>query len=264
MIPRPPTAISGSVSASSPDSTMKSSGTARQISHICVDVARRFLDADDVRDRRRRTSVAGLDVAAGAAGHVVDDDRQADRVGDRAVVLEQPFGRGLVVVRRHRQDARRASVAHAAAQLRSLPACCSRRRRRAPALRRSASSTTSSTTRTRSSSVSVGLSPVVPQGTRKWMPASICRRASRRTRRFVQRAVARERRDERGAATGKSAHSHFPRQLLADRSKACDAVRQPNLRTYHARPNRAVAQAFRLPTCGHRARLTTTHYTSAL
>ena len=36
MMPRPPTAISGSVSASSPESTMKSSGTARQISHICV------------------------------------------------------------------------------------------------------------------------------------------------------------------------------------------------------------------------------------
>src|SRR5436190_3464895 len=36
MMPRPPTAISGSVSASSPERTMKSSGTARQISHICV------------------------------------------------------------------------------------------------------------------------------------------------------------------------------------------------------------------------------------
>ena len=35
MTPRPPTAINGSVIASSPDSTMKSAGTARQISHIC-------------------------------------------------------------------------------------------------------------------------------------------------------------------------------------------------------------------------------------
>jgi hypothetical protein len=33
----------------------------------------------------------------------------------------------------------------------------------------------------RSASVSVGLSPVVPQGTRKSMPASIWRRPSRRT-----------------------------------------------------------------------------------
>ena len=36
MMPRPPMAISGSVRASSPDSTMKSSGTALQTSHICV------------------------------------------------------------------------------------------------------------------------------------------------------------------------------------------------------------------------------------
>src|SRR5438876_498021 len=36
MTPRPPTAISGSVKLSSPDSTMKSAGTARQTSHICA------------------------------------------------------------------------------------------------------------------------------------------------------------------------------------------------------------------------------------
>src|SRR5436190_11294130 len=35
--------------------------------------------------------------------------------------------------------------------------------------------------RSRSASVSVGFSPVVPHGQRKWTPASICRRASRRT-----------------------------------------------------------------------------------
>ena len=35
IMPRPPTAISGSVNASSPDSTMKSDGTARHTSHIC-------------------------------------------------------------------------------------------------------------------------------------------------------------------------------------------------------------------------------------
>jgi hypothetical protein len=35
MMPCPPIAISGSVSPSSPESTRKSSGTARQISHIC-------------------------------------------------------------------------------------------------------------------------------------------------------------------------------------------------------------------------------------
>ena len=36
MIPRPPTAINGSVRASSPDSTTNSGGTASQTSHICV------------------------------------------------------------------------------------------------------------------------------------------------------------------------------------------------------------------------------------
>ena len=42
------------------DSTRKSSGTARQISAICCHVARRFLHADDVRDRRRAArTVAG-------------------------------------------------------------------------------------------------------------------------------------------------------------------------------------------------------------
>ena len=51
MMPRPPTAISGSVSASSPDRTMKSSGTRRaDLAHL-RHVARRFLHADDVRDR---------------------------------------------------------------------------------------------------------------------------------------------------------------------------------------------------------------------
>ncbi len=35
-MPAPPTAITGSVSASSPESTRKPGGTAAQISHICV------------------------------------------------------------------------------------------------------------------------------------------------------------------------------------------------------------------------------------
>ena len=86
-MPRPPTAISGSVSASSPDSTRKSDGTARQISHICVMLPDASLTptmfgiAREPRERRR------LDVDAGAAGHVVDDDRQRRALGDRAVVL---------------------------------------------------------------------------------------------------------------------------------------------------------------------------------
>ena len=153
-------------------------------------VAGGLLDAGDVRDGAQADQRRRIDVAAGAAGHVVDDDRQLDRFRDRAVVLVEPFGRRLVVVGRDREDAVGARRSSCAAPRGSLPACCSRRRRRAPARGPRASATTSSTTRTCSASVSVGTSPVVPHGTRKWMPRSICRRARRETARFVERAVA--------------------------------------------------------------------------
>ena len=58
-----------------------------------------------------------VDVDAGAAGHVVDDDRQRRALGDRAVVLEQPFRRRLVVVRRHREQALRAGLLHLVREL---------------------------------------------------------------------------------------------------------------------------------------------------
>ncbi len=53
MMPRPPSAISGMVMASSPESTMKSSG--HVVNHGCHlrDVAGGFFDADDVFDLRR-------------------------------------------------------------------------------------------------------------------------------------------------------------------------------------------------------------------
>ena len=58
MMPRPPIAISGSVSASSPDSTRKSSGHgAADLGHL-LDVAGRFLDADDVGIVASRAQVA--------------------------------------------------------------------------------------------------------------------------------------------------------------------------------------------------------------
>ena len=63
MTPRPPTAISGSVIASSPDSTMKSGGhRAADLAHL-RDVAGGFLDADDVRDRGEPRERRRLDVA---------------------------------------------------------------------------------------------------------------------------------------------------------------------------------------------------------
>jgi hypothetical protein len=59
MIPRPPTAISGSVSASSPESTMKSSGTDAQISHIWVTFPEASFTATTLPIAARRTKVTG-------------------------------------------------------------------------------------------------------------------------------------------------------------------------------------------------------------
>src|SRR6266581_522680 len=106
MMPRPPIAISGSVSASSPDRTMKSHGAA-DLAHL-RHVPRGFLHADDVLDRRETDERFHVDVDAGAAGHVVEHDRERRAFGDRAIVLKQTFGSRLVVVRGHRQQAIRA------------------------------------------------------------------------------------------------------------------------------------------------------------
>ena len=72
MMPRPPSAISGIVMASSPDSTMKRSGnTVDDVGHL-ADVARGFLHADDVVDLGQAHQRGGLDIDAGAALHAVD------------------------------------------------------------------------------------------------------------------------------------------------------------------------------------------------
>ena len=73
MMPRPPIAISGSVIASSPDSTMKSGGHgAAHVAHL-RDVAGGFLDADDVRDLGEPRQRRRFDVHAGPALDVVDE-----------------------------------------------------------------------------------------------------------------------------------------------------------------------------------------------
>ena len=59
MIPRPPIAISGSVNASSPDSTMKSLGTARQTSAICCMLPEASFTPTMVGIVARRAQVAG-------------------------------------------------------------------------------------------------------------------------------------------------------------------------------------------------------------
>ena len=93
----------------------------------------------EAHERRR------LDVDAGPARHVVDDDRQRRALGDRAVVLVEPFLRRLVVVRRDRQEAGGAGLAPSRRRGESLRWCRSRRRRPGSAALPSASSTRIST-----------------------------------------------------------------------------------------------------------------------
>ncbi|MBS1163962.1 MAG: hypothetical protein H6R03_1858 [Burkholderiaceae bacterium] len=62
-------------------------------------VAGGVLDADDPRHLRQPQRGLGRQVGHRAARHVVQDDRQVDRLGHLAEVLVQPFLRRLVVVR---------------------------------------------------------------------------------------------------------------------------------------------------------------------
>ena len=105
---------------------------------------------------------------------VVDDDRDADGVVDRLVVLVEAFLVRLVVVGRDDQHARRRRPSRRGGRGRSPRACCSSRRRRSPARGPSPTSMQISTTRLCSSWLSVGLSPVVPTGTRPCVPSAIC------------------------------------------------------------------------------------------
>ena len=78
----------------------------------------------------------------------------------------KPLGRRLVVAWRDRENSLRTGLPHPLPDVDDLARVVAARPcedRHLPA----ASCTTSSTTRTRSSSLSVGLSPVVPHGTRK-------------------------------------------------------------------------------------------------
>src|SRR5690606_5446005 len=77
-----------------------------------LDVAGGFLDADDAGHFREAEHGLMLQVGAGAAGHVVQHDRQvAGGFGDGAEVLVLPFLPGLVVVRHHLQLAVGADLA---------------------------------------------------------------------------------------------------------------------------------------------------------
>ncbi len=69
------------------------------------DVAGRLFHRDDVLNLREARQGRRLYVHSGAALHAIHDDRQSDRRGDSLVMLIETFLRGLVVVRRHGEDA---------------------------------------------------------------------------------------------------------------------------------------------------------------
>jgi len=135
------------------------------------------------------------------AGNVVDDDRDSDRVIDRLEVLVQAFLGRLVVVMASPPDGAGAGFsACSASSMASLVEL-----EPAPAItgtRPPASLMHHSTTRLCSSWFTVGLSPVVPTGTRPWVPSAICQPYQPAKGRLVERAVL-ERRDQSGEGTRK-------------------------------------------------------------
>src|SRR5581483_2788750 len=79
---------------------------AAQADHIdrLVHRAGRFFDPGDVFDFGQARESFRLDLRAGAAGNVVDDDRNADRRSDFFVVLVNAFlGRAVVIGRNHQR-----------------------------------------------------------------------------------------------------------------------------------------------------------------
>ena len=181
MTPSPPIASIGSVQVSSPARTEKSAGRSRRI----VAIWSMFADASFTATIRgmlgQPQESRGLDVHAGSAGDVVDDDRQVALVRDGPEVrLEHPLV-GLVVVRRDDQGGVHAELRGAAGGpdrgRGAVRAGAGDDADARPRLGRSAAtSRVVAITHSSSSWLSVGVSPVVPQATRPWMPASIWRR----------------------------------------------------------------------------------------
>ena len=74
------------------------------------DIARSFLDANNIFNFGEALYRGGLDVYTGAALHAVENDGQGHRFGDGTVVLEEALLSGLVVIRSDREDAIHAEV----------------------------------------------------------------------------------------------------------------------------------------------------------
>jgi hypothetical protein len=98
MRPAPPRAMVARASVSSPEKTRKARSLGEQLGDL-HDVAAGFLDADDVGNLGEAEDGGGLEIDAGAAGDVVEQDGQVRGFRDGAEVLELAFLAGLVVVR---------------------------------------------------------------------------------------------------------------------------------------------------------------------
>ncbi len=120
MTPSPPSAQIGSASASSPAITAKRSGRPRRISVTWSRLPEASLTATKRGSSASSQHRLGRQVAAGAAGHVVEHHRHAHRVGDGAEVRQQAVLLGLVVVGRDDEHGVGAGLLAALRQLRRL------------------------------------------------------------------------------------------------------------------------------------------------
>ena len=173
--PTPPSAITGSVTASSPEKTRNVSGTLLITSAICVMLPLASFTPMMFEISASRASGGRFNVRGGAPGYVVEDDGLAiDRFGDRFEMAILALLRRLVVVRRSRQDR-----VHSGARRQFfgfLYGIVGRVRGGTGHDRHASGCDFDSGIDDMEPFVvgKVGVSPVVPQGTRKSMPESIC------------------------------------------------------------------------------------------
>ena len=96
--PSPPAAMTASVSQSSPESTLKSSGRSWRICMICARSPLASLMPMTLGCSRELQGDPGLEIHRGAAGYVVEADRLGGGVGDGDEVPVEAALAGLVVV----------------------------------------------------------------------------------------------------------------------------------------------------------------------
>ena len=159
---------------SSPESWLKSSPIAAR----CCDT-RAMLAVASFTPAMFLSSIEPLhrvddDVDDRAGRNVVHDDRNADGVVDRLEVLVEPFLGRLVVVGRHHQHGVGAGLLGVLGQARPPRRSNSSPRPRPPAPGPWPARCTTRRPARAPRATSVGLSPVVPTGTRPLVPSAIC------------------------------------------------------------------------------------------